>query len=863
MSLAHETPLAGHLGVTKTCDRILAHFFWPGLRSDVAEFCKTCHSCQLVGKPNQKIPSAPLKPIPAFEEPFSRVIIDCVGPLPKTRAGNQYMLTIMCASTRFPEAIPLRKITAPVIIKALIKFFTLVGLPKSIQSDQGSNFMSGLFQQVMYQLGIKQVRSSAYHPESQGALERFHQTLKNMMRTFCHEFEKDWDESVHLLLFAARESIQESLGFSPFELVFGHSVRGPLKLLKEQWLSEESQINLLDYVSTFKERLSKACEIARENLKVSQEKMKTWYDKNAKERNFNPGDKVLVLLPIPGQPLQARYFGPYAIEKKVSETDYIVQTPGRRKQKRLCHLNMLKEYHDRNQAKSVVSIAPVMSVETVDEQSENDLCDFVKFDNIGDKASPRLKNSDVLSNLDARLAHLSLEQQRQLSDLIHEFSHLFSDVPGRTDLVYHDIDVGEATPIKLHPYRMNPVKRQFLEKEVQYMLENDIIEPSDSEWSSPCVLVPKPDNTYRCCTDLKRVNAVSKSDSFPLPRIDDCIDRIGQAKFVSKFDLLKGFWQIPLTERAKKISAFVTPNGLYQYKVMPFGLKNAPATFQRLINQITTGLTGVETYIDDVITHAMTWDDHMKRIRAFFERLTEAKLTVNLDKCEFCKAQVEFLGHVVGQGQVLPVQAKIEAIDKFSVPQTKKELMRFLGMAGYYRRFCPNFSDVVSPLTDLLSKKAKFVWTDKCQVAFNKVKAILTNSPVLVAPNFEKGFKLATDASDVGVGAVLMQEDADGIDHPVCYYSKKFDKHQKNYSTIEKETLALLLALQQFEVYLSTTTYPIVVFTDHNPLTFIHKMKNKNQRLMRWCLSLQEFNLEIRHIKGKDNVIADALSRVG
>ena len=220
LSIAHETPLAGHLGVSKTYNKILNYFFWPLIKTDVSNFCRSCHTCQMVGKPNQKIPRAPLHPIPAFEEPFSRVIIDCVGPLPKTKSGNEFLLTIMCASTRFPEAIPLRNIKAKTIVRALIKFFTLVGLPKSIQSDQGSNFMSGLFQQVMSELNIEQYKSSAYHPESQGALERFHQTLKNMIRTYCFQTEKHWDEGIHLLLFASRESVQESLGFSPFELVF-------------------------------------------------------------------------------------------------------------------------------------------------------------------------------------------------------------------------------------------------------------------------------------------------------------------------------------------------------------------------------------------------------------------------------------------------------------------------------------------------------------------------------------------------------------------------------------------------------------------------------------------------------------------
>ena len=182
-------------------------------------------------------------------------------------------------------------------------------------------------------------------------------------------------------------------------------------------------------------------------------------------------------------------------------------------------------------------------------------------------------------------------------------------------------------------------------------------------------------------------------------------------------------------------------------------------------------------------------------------------------------------------------------------------------MAGYYRKFCNNFSVIAEPLTNLLSKRMRFKWTSDCQNAFDKLKAILRGEPVLLAPNFNKEFKLAVDASDVGAGGVLLQEDDNGVDHPVCYFSKKFNKHQKNYSTVEKECLSLILALQHFEVYLTSSSSPIVVFSDHNPLTFIHKMKNKNQRLLRWSLLLQEYNLDIRHIRGKDNIIPDALSR--
>ena len=219
----------------------------------------------MVGKPNQTIPKAHLQPIPDFDEPFSRIIIDCVGLLPNTKSSHEYLLTIMCA-------VPLRNIKTKNIVKAMVNFLTLVGLPKSVQSDQGSNFMSGIFQQIIHELGITQYKSLPYHPESQGVLERSHQALNNIIRSFCFDTEKDWDESIHLLLFAVRESVQESLGFSPFELVFGHTVRGPLKLLKEKFLSnDDSSLNLLQYVSDFKDRLSKACEAARTNLVSTKE----------------------------------------------------------------------------------------------------------------------------------------------------------------------------------------------------------------------------------------------------------------------------------------------------------------------------------------------------------------------------------------------------------------------------------------------------------------------------------------------------------------------------------------------------------------------------------------------------------------
>ena len=258
LSLAHDTPMAGHLGVRKTYERLLRHFFWPGVKRAVVKHCRTCHVCQTVGKPNQHPPRAPLRPVPAFEEPFKRVIVDCVGPLPRTSAGKEYMLTIMCASTRFPEAIPLRTINAPTVCEALKGFFARFGLPMTVQSDQGSNFQSKRFKSFLSELGITHATSSAYHPESQGALERFHQTLKTMIRAYCAEHKKDWDTGIPYVLFATGGSVQESLGFSPYELVFGHTVRGPLIVVKDQWLNKEGGGNVMNYVASMREKLGSA-----------------------------------------------------------------------------------------------------------------------------------------------------------------------------------------------------------------------------------------------------------------------------------------------------------------------------------------------------------------------------------------------------------------------------------------------------------------------------------------------------------------------------------------------------------------------------------------------------------------------------
>ena len=340
----------------------------------------------MVGKPNQKIKPAPLQPISVDGEPFSKIMIDCVGPLPKTKRGNQYLLTIMCCSTRYPEAIPLRNISSRVIINELVKFFTKFGIPGSVQSDQGTNFTSNLFKEAMKVLGVKQYLSTSYHPETQGALERFHQTIKSILTKYSFEVEKDWDEGVPIMLFYVREACHESLGFSPNELLFGRELRGPLKLLYESWIGESCRVPLLDYVKDLKCKLQEIQKFAYDNLKCSQEQMKQKFDRKAKARQFKPGEEVLVFLPVRQYPLQSKYQGPYTVLSQQSENNYIIATPDRRKKKRLVHVNLLKKYHNPS---AFDQEKPQVVCHTVEIQEES----FEKCQ------EPKVGNSHVMNNL--------------------------------------------------------------------------------------------------------------------------------------------------------------------------------------------------------------------------------------------------------------------------------------------------------------------------------------------------------------------------------------------------------------------------------------------------------------------------------
>ncbi|KAL0174660.1 hypothetical protein M9458_030628 [Cirrhinus mrigala] len=456
---------------------------------------------------------------------------------------------------------------------------------------------------------------------------------------------------------------------------------------------------------------------------------------------------------------------------------------------------------------------------------------------------------------------LSAAQKADLRHLVGQFLDVFSDNPGQTNVLSHDIRTPPGVIVRQRPYRVPEARRQAIEAEIQKMLKLGVIEPSRSPWSSPIVLVPKPDGTLRFCNDYRRLNEVSDFDSYPMPRVDELLERLGRARYITTLDLTKGYWQVPLSEEAKPKTAFSTPSGHWQYRTLPFGLHGAPATFQRLMDIILRPhQTYAAAYLDDLVIHSEAWEDHLERLRRVLSELRRAGLTANPRKCHLALHEARYLGFTVGRGLIKPQENKVKAILEAPKPSTKTQVRAFLGLAGYYRCFIPSFSSIAAPLTDLTRKGQpdRIRWTEEAEHAFRIIRGALTTEPVLRAPDFSCPFLLHTDASDTGLGAVLSQVQ-EGEEHPVVYISRKLSKAERNYAAVEKEALAIKWAVLELRYYLLGRRFTL--FTDHAPLQWMARAKDTNARVTRWFLSLQDFHFDVRHRAGSSNTNADGLSR--
>lgn len=473
--------------------------------------------------------------------------------------------------------------------------------------------------------------------------------------------------------------------------------------------------------------------------------------------------------------------------------------------------------------------------------------------------------------------HLSAKEKRVLFKIISKFPncfHLKGDKLTFSNAIKHRILTKTNTPVHSKTYRYPQCHNDEVTNQVKELLDNKIIRPSMSAFSAPIWVVPKKSDAsgkpkWRLVIDYRKLNLNTVEDVYPMPNITDTLDKLGKAQCFSKIDLASGFHQIEVHEDDIEKTAFRVNNGLYEFLRMPFGLKNSPATFQRVMDNVLREFIDVccVIYLDDILIFSKSFDEHVVDVQNVLQKLEENNLKIQIEKCDFFTKETDYLGHVITTEGVKPDARKISIIQQWPLPQTETELRSYLGLIGYYRRFIQNYANFMKPLTNQLrdldkgnhKKNRKISHPPDFVETFEKSKNLLTSSSVLIYPDFTKEFILTTDASDYALGAVLSQG-VIGQDKPVAFASRTMNKHEENYSVIQKELLAIVWATHYFRSYLYGRKFKL--YTDHQPLTYIFNMRDPSSKLVRWRLLLEEFDYEIIYRKGKQNVVADALSRV-
>lgn len=464
-------------------------------------------------------------------------------------------------------------------------------------------------------------------------------------------------------------------------------------------------------------------------------------------------------------------------------------------------------------------------------------------------------NQHVLSESET----LQLEEVKRLFPSFEQFGL------GRTNKEEHVIEViDEGLPIKQRHYPISPVIQGLIFEELDRMLKIGVIEESNSSWSSPVTLVRKV-NKNRLCLDARKLNSRTVKDAYPLPHIEGILSRLQETRFISAIDLKDAFWQIPLEKKSREKTAFTVPGRpLYQFTVMPFGLCNAAQRMCRLMDKVIPASIRefVFVYLDDLLVCSLDFSSHMELLSVVADCLSKAKLTINVSKSKFCYREVRYLGYVVGDGCLRTDKDKVAAMEEFPEPKTPRQLRRFLGMTGWYRRFIKDYASIAAPLHEALTKEKlkKFSLSEEAKQAFKDLKQSLVTAPVLSTPDFKKHFYIQCDASSEGVGGVLFQVNNDGEERPIAYLSSKLNKAQKNYSVTEQECYAAVLSVKKFRPYVEGL--PFTIITDHSSLKWLMSQKELSGRLARWSLKLQAYDFKIEHRKGSQNVVPDTLSRI-
>ena len=838
------------MGERKTRERIKLSFYWPRLKQNVRDYTMSCQACQLRSR-KMTTDRVPITPITRDEVPFQTLNMDCIGPLdPPSAQGHKYCLCVVDSCTRWPSVYLLKSLTAKAVCESLLDLFVNVGVPKVIVSDCGTNFTSQLTREMLSRLGCTPRFNTPGHPEASGMVERFNQTCKRMLCHVVQQHQRQWHKFVPLMVWALREVPNATTGVSPYKLVYGRIPRGPLTILKESWSGEMNTSAGLarpidEYLIDLKSKLEEAAEFAGQHTTDAQKRYAAHYNMRARDKRFQEGDQVIVLAPDNTGKLSNRWQGPGTVVKVKSPHSYLVDL-GHGSIRHL-HANKIRHFVARIQGCGVIAY------------DDNDFGQVLVPNVVTDASN--LPSSRVEPGM---TEHLNDGQRAELLQLLDEFADRFADKPGLCEVVTHRIvTTPEFVPRQMRPYRVPAIFRPEVNKQIQELLNLGLIRPSVSPMASPIVCVAKKTGGVRIACDYRYLNAHTIGDAFPMATVNETLSKLGAAKYLSTFDAKSGYWQIPVLEKDRWVTAFVTHDGLYEWLRMPFGLKNAGATFVRAVRNVLQPITDFsESYVDDMGVGSNSWSQHLDHIRQFLIIMRNAGMTLNLGKCEFAKPEVRFVGHYVGSGGRRPDPQRLEVLEKIERPQTKRDLRRFLGAFGYYREYVDHFADIVKPLTDLTGKKMpnSLPWEECHQQAYDELRRRLRSPHVLRIPRIGEPFVLHTDASGVAVGATLGQLDDEGVEQPLAFASQKLTGPQSAWSTIEREAYAIIWAINRCRETIFGAK--ITVVCDHNPLQYIRECAPKSAKLLRWALALQEFDLVVKYKKGSDNVVADFLSRV-
>ena len=475
----------------------------------------------------------------------------------------------------------------------------------------------------------------------------------------------------------------------------------------------------------------------------------------------------------------------------------------------------------------------------------------------------RFKTLINLLNIDTT----DIVAKESLFKIFKEYADVFylkGDTLSTNNFYKQKISVKDDEPVYIKNYRLPQAQMEEINKQVNKLLDENIIEPSNSPYNSPLLIVPKKDNDenkkWRLVVDFRQLNKKIIDDKFPISRLDDILDNLGRAKYFSTLDLTSSFHQVELTKESRPLTAFSTNKGHYQFNRLPFGLKISTNSFQRMLSIALAGLDEEAfLYVDDIIIFGCSLNHHNTNLIKIFERLKKYNLKINPDKCNFLKTEVTYLGHLITNKGIKTDPKKYDTIKNFPKPISADETKRFVAFCNYYRRFIPYFAETAKPLNSLTKKDATFLWTTECEEAFISLKEKLMSPPILKYPNFNETFIVTTDASNYALGAVLSQGII-GEDLPISYASRTLNKHELNKPIIEKELLSIHWAINFFRPYLYGRKFTVV--TDHRPLVSLFTHKNPSSKLTRIRLDLSDYDFEIIYKQGKMNTNADALSRI-